>query len=110
MKNYIIWGLLAIMVIVFPITSWLYSKYIEMSGRLDLFAKNQSKITEMSLDNEEAIIRALDKLNVTHINNRYILSQKDGKKLIDVSLVCDQSNGVHCVTTKNGKLERIGIV
>ena len=103
-KTYIIWALLAVLVLVMPATAYLLKGYMNMSTQLEALQKNQSKIEQITITNDNALHDHLKKTSQNFLNNRYLLSAYPAGDPINVKAICKQKNGIRCVMNNAGKL------
>ena len=107
-KTYTIWVLLAILVVVMPVTAYLLKGYMTMSGQLEALQQNQSKLERATLANDNRLNQHLEKLSQAFLNNRYLLNTQPIGNPINIKAICEQKNGISCVMNKDGQLIFVG--
>ncbi|WP_011178475.1 hypothetical protein [Caedibacter taeniospiralis] len=104
LKNIVLIFLTLILLILLPFTVYFGNSYFNLSAKIDEIQKNQGKLLQSGLTSDQQLNKALDKLSQTFLNNRYILNNQPTNEKLNVKTLCQQSNGIECVSeTKNIK-------
>lgn len=106
-KNAIIGLLLLVLVITLPITVYFGKSYFALNSKIASM-ENNNFLAGYQVDSNNKTAQGFASNDDTSIKNRYILNNDKGTTPINLKLICEQKNGILCVTKENEKLKFIG--
>lgn len=106
-KNAIIGLLLLVLVITLPVTVYFGKSYFALSAKIESMEKNNF-LADYQVDSNNKTAQVITSSDDKSIKNRYILNNDKDTTPINVKLICEQKNGILCVTKENEKLKFIG--
>lgn len=107
-KNALIGLLLMILVIILPMTVYFGKSHFALSAQVDSLKKNSNFLATADMESDHKTAKGITVIDRASTKNRYILNNDKSQALVDLRAVCEQKNGILCVTKENEKLKFIG--